>query len=89
MQDRYDGLVRRAVVDIVTDPMRHGTLLRPDLGEGMLAFHLRHVRQQRDVPKVRNPRHLLIYHLAGNGFITILRVLHENMDIARHIGNDN
>ncbi|KPF87663.1 hypothetical protein IP70_02140 [alpha proteobacterium AAP38] len=85
MRKTYNELIRLGVASIVSEPRRRGVTVVRHSGESLLTYHLRHVKQTQ----VKAPRHLIVYRLSANGFITILRVLHESMDISRHVDNDN
>lgn len=85
MRAAYTDLIRLGVADIVAAPLRHGAASCRDMGDDILAYHLRHVRQKL----VKAPRYLIVYRLSADGFITILRVLHDRMEPSRHVDNDN
>ena len=76
-RDRYQDLISRALASIAS-----GTTLaamhRPDLGEGLHLYHLRHARG--DPATVRVPRHFLAYRINGDTAV-ILRLLRDAMDL--------
>lgn len=83
---RYEALVVRAILDVAADPQRSGCHLRPELAKGAMTYHLLHSRDQ--VPgteRVRKPRHLLLFRVAADGCLEIGRVLHDSMDLERHL----
>ncbi len=84
---RYEELLVQAILDVAGDPGRPGTLERPELAKGARMYHLRHSRDHvsRSVGRIRKPRHFLLYRLAGDGCVEIGRVLHDSMDLARHL----
>jgi toxin ParE1/3/4 len=83
---RYEALIVAALRDIATQPERPGSLERPELGTAVRSWHLRlsqeHARTEPGI--VRHPRHFLVYRLQS-GVIVIGRVLHEAMELARHL----
>jgi len=86
---RYESLVTTALQDVAGDLRPIGAAARPELGHGILVYHLRHSRQRARTTDgvVRNPRHFIIYREAARDLVTILRVLHDAMDLARHVGS--
>ena len=83
---RYRALLRAAVEDVAADPVRRGSVERPELGSGVRTWRIRLSRYSSSEPMVRNPRHFLVYRVDANeDTVTIGRVLHERMDLARHI----
>lgn len=86
-QSRYEALIFVALRDIARDPWRLGARLRPDLGEDVYVYHLRHSRTglTRRRSTVAHPRHYLVYRRTGNDLIVVGRVLHDSMDLGRHL----
>lgn len=83
---RYETLLVTALRALAADPDRLGSVARPELGEGIRSYHLRHSRTQaaRQSEKVRQPRHLVVYRRLPNGVIGVGRILHDGMELARH-----
>jgi toxin ParE1/3/4 len=84
---RYEALIATALEDLRRDPLRIGTKDRAELGEGVRTYHIRHSRERGLKPdrRVRSPRHILVYQLPDPNSLLVLRVLHEAMDLARHL----
>lgn len=84
---RYEELLVQAVLDLADDPARLGTLERPELTKGARTYHLRHSRDHvsHTIGRIRKPRHFLLYRMAADGYLEIGRVLHDSMDLARHL----
>ena len=84
---RYEQLLITAMRDIAAEPERIGSLSRPELGENVRSYHLRYSRERARTGRgtVLRPRHLLLYRFAHPGLIGIGRVLHDAMEIERHI----
>lgn len=84
---RYQRLILTALIDIASDPVRPGSLARPELGADVRSWHL---RLSRDRAKGQNgavlrPRHFLIYRPVDPAMIVIGRVLHEAMELQRRL----
>lgn len=88
---RYEELLVQAMLDLADNPERAGTLKRPELAKGVSTYHLRHSRDRvsRSVGRIRKPRHFLLYRVAADGRLEIARVLHDSMDIVRHLPPDD
>jgi toxin ParE1/3/4 len=85
-QRRYDALIKRAYAAVRIDPSRAGVTARDDLPGDVRLFHLRHVRTRGMSPK--EPRHFIVFAF-DDATLTILRVLHEAMDIAAHVSGED
>jgi toxin ParE1/3/4 len=87
---RYEELLVQAILDLAGDPGRSGTLDRPELAKGAKTYHLRHSRDHvnRAAGRIRKPRHFLLYRVAHDACLEIGRVLHDSMDLARHLPAD-
>lgn len=85
-RNRYLALIAQAIRDLAETPNRPGRLSRPGVGKDIYSYHLSlsrdHVRPE--VGRVHTPRHILFYQ-SGPDHITILRLLHDSMDFARHL----
>jgi toxin ParE1/3/4 len=84
---RYERLIITALIDVATDPARPGSLTRPELGPDVRSWHLRGSRDRARGPNgaVQRPRHFLIYRPVNVGLIAIGRVLHDAMELERHL----
>jgi len=80
---RYQALVAAALADISADPDCRGVRPRPEIGEGMRTYHLRHSRERARSPRgiVRVPRHFILYKVEPD-LIVVGRILHDAMDLA-------
>jgi toxin ParE1/3/4 len=85
---RYEALIVAAIRDAATH--RDGTLRtsRPELGDGVFTWHLRHGRNTSKAGVVHRPRHFLICR-EDEGLTVIGRVLHDAMDLRRHVDPDS
>lgn len=84
---RYRALIDAAINDIAVEPTRVGSTERPELGDGVRTWHLRLSRDRSSAEPVHQPRHFLIYKL-DQDVVVIGRVLHDIMDLARHVEPD-
>jgi plasmid stabilization system protein ParE len=75
---RYEALIRRAYNLLRKDPTRPGVQQRDGMSPGVLLFHLRHARARGASPK--QPRHFIVFTY-DEASLTILRVLHDSMDV--------
>ena len=84
---KYEALLSTALRNIGTDPMLRGSAARPELGADVRTYHLRHARERARTSDgiVRQPRHLLLYRAVSPDVVGVGRVLHEAMEIERHI----
>lgn len=84
---RYEGLLVIALRELAAEPERPGSAARPELGARVRSYHLRHSRDRarHEGGIVRRPRHLLLYRFAHPDLIGIGRVLHDAMEIERHL----
>jgi len=83
---RYEALVRQALLDIKADPERPGSKARPEVMiGGARTYHISLSRHRVSGPKVKEPRHFLLYRRRADGVIEVARVLHDSRDLARHL----
>ena len=87
---RYEALLIRAILDVAEVPERAGSHERPDIVNGARTYHLRYSRDhvKRTVGRVQRPRHFLLYRTFDEGGVEIGRVLHDGMDLSRHLPDD-
>jgi toxin ParE1/3/4 len=84
---RYAALIVQAIEDLTVDPARVGVETRPEIAAGVQTYHLAHSRN-RVAPaagRVITPRHFVIFRLRSDSAVEIVRVLHDSMDLARHL----
>jgi toxin ParE1/3/4 len=84
---RYETLIDTALQDISDDALRSGSVERVMLGRRVRLYHLRHSRERARTEDgiVQAPRHVVVYRLAGSDTVIVLRILHEAMDLTRHL----
>lgn len=81
----YEALIRRAYKLLCADPQRGGVQRREELPRAPYTFHIRHARTRGAPPK--QPRHIIVFTY-DDATLTILRVLHDSMDVLAHFGGD-
>lgn len=84
---RYEQLLVTALRDVAAEPERINSIARPELGKNVRSYHLRHSRERARTEHgiVIRPRHLLLYRFAHADLISIGRILHDAMEIERHL----
>jgi toxin ParE1/3/4 len=83
---RYAALLAAALRQAASDPDGRSTRDWSELLRGLRSLHLRPVRTDAPLAKVRRPVHSLYYRTVRPGLIEIVRVLHERMEPGRHLG---
>jgi toxin ParE1/3/4 len=87
---RYQRLLIAALRDIASDPNRHGIKARPEFGEGVRSYHIRHSRgnvQYKGIA-VRRPRHLILFREIETDLMGIGRILYDAMEAEQHLSDD-
>lgn len=87
-RQRYEALIATAIRDAASLLDDTGHVSRPELGEGMFSWHLSRSRARSSGGQARRPRHFLICRLDGD-VLVIGRVLHDAMDLPRHVDPQN
>jgi toxin ParE1/3/4 len=85
-QNRYGALIGQAFIDLRNDPTRPTSSDRRELAPGLRSYHLRHCRHR--APGVLRPRHIVIYDCPTPNELRVLRVLHDAMELQRHLPAD-
>lgn len=83
-------MLTTALRDIGAAPERLGSAPRPDLGFAVRCYHLRHSQENARAlgAFVRRPRHFLLYRTMLPDLVDIDRVLHDAVEIERHLPPD-
>lgn len=81
---RYESLIATAIRDAAACSDGVGLIARPELGDGVLTWHLARSRCRSPEGPVHRPRHLLICRRNGDVLI-VGRVLHDAMALRRHL----
>lgn len=78
---RYADTLTLALEALVAGPDVAGVKARGDIAPGI---HILHVARQG-----RKGRHFVVLRVAELGTIDVLRILHDSMDLPRHVGAAN
>ncbi|QDU80152.1 Plasmid stabilization system protein [Polystyrenella longa] len=86
----YEELLIQAILDLQTDPARAGSQRRPELVNEARSYHLRSSRDNvhQSIGRIHKPRHFLIFRVGRDSFLEIARILHDSMDLAKHLPQD-
>lgn len=84
---RYNSLLLQAIDDLGRDPTCPGVVARPEVAANARVFHLWHSRKRTGAAaeQVKHPRHFLLFRNVGNDCLEIGRVLHDSVDLMRHL----
>ena len=84
--DRYKTLLAVAIAEIHADPQLLHSYEEPGLQAGIRLYHIRHSRKRAAVQDqiVGSPRHIVVYRVLNDDTV-IVRILHDQMEIARRI----
>lgn len=87
---RYQRLIAEALKEIAANPQLIPSYEMSGLQPGIRLYHLRHSRRRAIVEgeSVREPRHFVAY-LTVNKEVVVVRLLHDSMEIARHLEGEH
>jgi toxin ParE1/3/4 len=75
--EEYQELIRQAMTDIAGDPNAHPARRRAEIHPDARTFHIGR--------RGKRARHFLLYYVASDQRIHIGRLLHDSMDLRRHL----
>jgi toxin ParE1/3/4 len=73
----YRDTLVQAIVELTDGPDAAGSKSRDDIMAGLRTLHI--------ARRGRRGRHFLMYRAVPNSMIEIVRILHERMDLPRHV----
>ena len=76
----YERTLKLALNALVAGPEVRGSSRRDDIGIGLRTLHV--------ARKGRRGRHLILYRAGPGDVIEVVRILHDAMDLARHVRSD-
>ena len=84
---RYEALLTRAIMDVTEAPECTGSHDRPEIAAAVRTYHPRNSRDRvkKSIGRVQRPRHFLLYRTTDDGKVEIGGVLHDGMDLTRHL----
>ncbi|MCL2455132.1 MAG: type II toxin-antitoxin system RelE/ParE family toxin [Micrococcales bacterium] len=83
-RERYQALIAAALRDIAERRDGPGSTARPELGPGVLTWHLRQSRARSTGGNVHRPRHFVVFRIDTDTVI-VGRVLHDSMELRHHL----
>lgn len=76
--DAYTGVINDALEALTEGPQLHDVRRRPELGDNVATLHV--------ARRGHKGRHLLAFRIhEQDDVIEVLRILHDSMDLARHL----
>ena len=82
--DRYKRLIGQALRDIAQDPHRNGVVSRSEIAPELYSYPI-HLSATRSGTRNHQARHFILYLILSEREIGVSRILHESMEISRHI----
>lgn len=79
---RYRDLIIAGIAVLAEQPAQRAAKTHEDVRSGAWTYHLRLLRQAP--PQIGRPRHLIVYTY-DDEFLRVLRILHDAMDLPRHL----
>jgi toxin ParE1/3/4 len=76
----YEGILKKALSSLRQGPSIPGSRPRPDIAPGLFSLHAARIS--------RRARHFIFFQTDSHGRIEIVRVLHDGMDIRKHLPPD-
>jgi len=86
--DAYDALIKQAIKDLRTDPLRVGSRERPEIAETIRTYHISLSRNAAGSP-IKTPRHFVLYFLPKADELVISRILYDGRDLPRHLPDEH
>lgn len=84
ISQRYDALIENALAQLLESPSRLGVQQHPALSSEIHLFHLRFSRNSEKKRLIQLPRHFIVFRV-DHDVLTVLRVLHDSMDLQSHL----
>lgn len=82
--ERYERLIGQAFRDIAEDPYRNGAVPRAEIAPGLFSYPIS-LSAVRSGTRIHQAHHFILYLVLSEEEIGVSRVLHDSMEIARHI----
>jgi toxin ParE1/3/4 len=77
----YSNTISTALCALATGPEIAGSRKRDEIAPGIRSLHVARLG--------RKGRHLVLFRVGGEQIIDVVRVLHDSMDLARHLPSPN
>ncbi len=75
--DLYKTLIQESLATLSPGPEVPGSVARDDIRPGLRSVHISRPG--------RRGRHFIVYHAVSDNLVVVLRILHDAMDLPRHI----
>jgi toxin ParE1/3/4 len=87
---RYEALLIQAINDVANHPDFLGSSQRPEIAADVRTYHLFQSRNRvtAQAGYAKKPRHFLLYRTRADGTVEIGRVLHDSMEVERHLPDE-
>lgn len=82
--DRYKRLIGQALRDIARDPHRNGVVPRAEIAPDLYSYPIS-LSATRSGTRIHQARHFVLYLILSEKEIGVSRILHDSMEISRHI----
>ncbi|MFN3634367.1 MAG: type II toxin-antitoxin system RelE/ParE family toxin [Rhizobium rhizophilum] len=79
---RYDGFLDDAIASLALNPKRTGSKPRSEIAEGIRSLRL---AIAGNAPGQSRASHVILYFEHTGNRVVISRILHESMDLQRHV----
>jgi toxin ParE1/3/4 len=76
----YEDALIAALTLLSEGPSPPGAKARSDIGRGIHTLHVSRIR--------RRGRHVVPFRVTGHRQLEIIRILHDSMDLARHLSDE-
>jgi toxin ParE1/3/4 len=76
----YESILKNALSSLREGPAVAGARPRPEIAHGLYSMHA--------ARRSRRARHFIFFHVVNDGWIEVVRVLHDGMDFQRHLSSD-
>lgn len=87
VRSRYQSLIATVIREVAASENQVGCTPRPELGDGVLSWHLSQSRAHSPGGRVGRPRHFLVCRRDEDA-VAVGRVLHDAMDLRRQVDSE-
>lgn len=85
IRNRYHDLLQKTFRALAEQQTFPGSIMRDELAPGLRSLHLSFIVLQKTDGRMFRPRHVVFYRTDKDQTVEILRVLHDAMEISRHL----
>ncbi len=73
----YESVLKNALSSLRESPTIAGARPQPEIAQGLYSIHA--------ARSSRRARHFIFFHVVNDGWIEVVRVLHDGMDFRQHL----